>query len=324
MEKWKYILLVIGLTILMSIVLPKTMGMAMIEPLPVPNGSRVQQVTEIVPVSRPAVSLLVSTAQVPSFAAMSARCEVAENGDKARELAENIQEEREYRHYLHKYRLQLKHDKKVKEEKKQRAIARRRARRKADLLARQRKAVAKQAQMAADAAQNGNVPKIGENSGTTIYGETFGNVISQAHSYTMYERNWSSGTTQAQLYQLWRNAGSTEDQGYATYHGRVLVALTTYYGDVGDKVDIVWEDGTVMKAIIADQKSSQDRNCTQYGHVGVEGSGARLGVVEYEITKAMEERMSPTGYGDPSKVTHTEWDQNAAKIINQGKIKELS
>lgn len=53
-----------------------------------------------------------------------------------------------------------------------------------------------------------------------------------------------------------------DEEGICVYEGRTLVALTPEFGDVGDYVDLLLADGTVLETIICDIKADSET----YGH----------------------------------------------------------
>ena len=55
---------------------------------------------------------------------------------------------------------------------------------------------------------------------------------------------------------------SYDDEGICLYDGRTLVALTPVFGSIGDYVDLLLADGTVMNVIIVDEKA----DAGLYGH----------------------------------------------------------
>lgn len=67
-------------------------------------------------------------------------------------------------------------------------------------------------------------------------------------------------------------------QGVAVYNNRVLVALTPIFGDIGDYVDLLLEDGTILPVIIVDLKWDADT----YGHRSENG----LNVIEILVSES--------------------------------------
>lgn len=55
---------------------------------------------------------------------------------------------------------------------------------------------------------------------------------------------------------------SYDDEGICVYDERTLVALTPVFGSIGDYVDLLLADGTVMQTIIVDEKA----DAGLYGH----------------------------------------------------------
>lgn len=55
---------------------------------------------------------------------------------------------------------------------------------------------------------------------------------------------------------------SYNEEGICVYDGRTLVALTPVFGSIGDYVDLLLADGTVLSTIIVDEKA----DAGLYGH----------------------------------------------------------
>lgn len=89
--------------------------------------------------------------------------------------------------------------------------------------------------------------------------------------------NWSKTSVQRKLYDIWVQQGKKSSNLVATLDGYYLVAVTTKFGNTGDMISIVLNDGTYINAIMADGKSYYDRNSTPYGHK----SGSFINVVEW-------------------------------------------
>ena len=116
-----------------------------------------------------------------------------------------------------------------------------------------------------------------------VDGSTVGNIIipeeygNGGYTVTVYtDFNWAYD--QGKVYDLWAAAGSQYDDGIATYDGRYLIACTTTFGKVGDKVDFYLADGTKIPCIIADIKNQNDAGCNEWGH----DNGQR--VLEFEVS----------------------------------------
>ena len=68
-------------------------------------------------------------------------------------------------------------------------------------------------------------------------------------------------------YKLREDAGMNfNSDGIGIINGRYVIACTTTYGKVGDYLDVVQSDGTVIPCIIGDIKSSGDSGCNKWGH----------------------------------------------------------
>ena len=78
-------------------------------------------------------------------------------------------------------------------------------------------------------------------------------------------------SNQYKVDQLLHKEGTQDSQGLQKLDGRYLIACTRTFGEVGDKIDFVMSDGTVLKCIIYDNKSQEktfyDQNpADKWGH----------------------------------------------------------
>lgn len=118
-------------------------------------------------------------------------------------------------------------------------------------------------------------------------------------------------------YKLREAAGMNFDEnGFGIIGDRYVVATTSTFGNVGDYIDVVQEDGTIIKCIIGDIKNQNDAGCNKWGHMDGQA------VVEFIVDKS-------TWYPDGEslkRVTefHPEWSQNITQIINKGSYFYLS
>lgn len=126
-------------------------------------------------------------------------------------------------------------------------------------------------------------------------------------NYDYFFDKWTGGTKQREMADLWNSAGRQEDpeKGIAMYNGRYIVAMTETFGQVGDAVDVVLEDGTIVPCILGDIKSMSDPNCTPYGH---KLGGGPVSCVEWETTRSM----------DDSDVLGSWNKQKVVQVINTG------
>ena len=95
------------------------------------------------------------------------------------------------------------------------------------------------------------------------------------------------GSNQYKVDQLWHKEGTEDAQGFQKLDGRYLIACTRTFGEVGDKIDFVMSDGTVLKCIIYDNKSQEK---TFYDQNPADKWGHRHGavVMEFVGTAALE------------------------------------
>lgn len=97
--------------------------------------------------------------------------------------------------------------------------------------------------------------------------------------YTNFNRNWSY--VPKQLYDIWVSRGKPTANYIATLDGYVLIACKQRFGNDGDLISVVLEDGTFFNAIIGDIKRSDEGN--EWGHL-FDMSGGRKGtsIIEFE------------------------------------------
>lgn len=119
-------------------------------------------------------------------------------------------------------------------------------------------------------------------SGDIVIPDEYGN--SGFFSYTKIIRNWVYN--QKKVYDKWISSGSNSDRNVATIDGRYLIACTSTFGKVGDKIDFFLGDGTKIETIMMDEKSqsvvSWDTNpANKWGH----SDGQQ--VLEFEILSPM-------------------------------------
>ena len=90
-------------------------------------------------------------------------------------------------------------------------------------------------------------------------------------------------------YKLREQAGMNfDEEGFGRINGRYVIACTTTFGKVGDKVDFFLEDGTKIPCIIADIKNPNDPGCNEWGHENGQT------IVEFEVSRAYYKQ-----YGNP-------------------------
>ncbi len=90
---------------------------------------------------------------------------------------------------------------------------------------------------------------------------------SEAFSYE-YRQNITKKSSD-QYKQLQQPNVYTDELGYVKLDDRYLIAVgTAYAGNVGDKIDVLYEDGTILKCIVGDFKSDRHTDPSHRYHVG--------------------------------------------------------
>ena len=165
---------------------------------------------------------------------------------------------------------------------------------------------------------------------------TSGITQTDEYSVTCYEadgwhKNYSSnptkvasGTLQKEVHDKYVADGARySKEGVAVLNvdgeDRYLVAVTPKYGKVGDKIDVVTADGTVIKCVVADEKGSDATHVD--GHV----DGGKVNIVELEVsTDVANTHIAPNGghYNPGSPQWPLPWDatQDVVRIDNYGSI----
>jgi len=80
---------------------------------------------------------------------------------------------------------------------------------------------------------------------------------------------WQMITNQSSnQYKLRATYGMNFDsQGFGKINGKYVVAVTTWYGNVGDTLKVDFANGESINAVIGDIKNQNDAGCNQYGHM---------------------------------------------------------
>lgn len=119
-------------------------------------------------------------------------------------------------------------------------------------------------------------------------------------------QNW--GNPCLQVFNKWCSLGRKTKRGIATIDGYYLVATKPRFGKVGDRINIVLEDNTVIKAIQADTKGNEHKN--EWGHEF--GGGTSL--VEWELDNSRYSSPDLTNW-EGKKVKSIE---NLGAYVNRG------
>ena len=118
---------------------------------------------------------------------------------------------------------------------------------------------------------------------------------------------------QGKVYDKWVAAGRKSNRNIATLDGYYLIAVKPIFGTVGDKMSVILNDGTVINAIMADAKGTENgtTGAALYGH----NQNGRINVLEWEVydgTTGNYVRNGPDLSG---------WEGKTVKrIINGGSI----
>ena len=98
--------------------------------------------------------------------------------------------------------------------------------------------------------------------------------------------------THSTQYRLQQDA-ETDENGLRTYHGRYMVALGTYYGEVGDELTITLDSGECFDVVIGDIKADCDTDKTNRYHPMANGGG---NVIEFIVdTKELPKKARYMG-----------------------------
>lgn len=118
-----------------------------------------------------------------------------------------------------------------------------------------------------------------------------------------YDQNWTSGTLQRKFHNAIANDKWIDELGFERLGERYVVAVKEFFGQVGDFIDIMQADGTIIKGVIGDNKGMEKDGDTQ---VHYDGS-----VVEF----LMDENI--VGGKQPNDL-HPEWKQTVYSIDKVG------
>lgn len=110
--------------------------------------------------------------------------------------------------------------------------------------------------------------------------EPYGNGGYTVTEYDLWFEDWAGGTNQRQVADEWASKGRKWKDDIASIDGRYLVACTTTYGTVGDRLTFYLSDGTAIPCIMADAKSMSDPGCNMWGHADGQN------VLEFEVRSA--------------------------------------
>lgn len=106
-----------------------------------------------------------------------------------------------------------------------------------------------------------------------------------------------------------------DEEGFGKIGDRYVVATTTTFGEVGDYIDVVQADGSVLKCIIGDIKKPTDPGCNKWGHRNGQN------VIEF-VVDGKSWYGKKDNPGTPSN--HPEWNQYISEVVNKGNYFTLS
>lgn len=119
------------------------------------------------------------------------------------------------------------------------------------------------------------------------------------------------GTGQKLVHDAWNAQGSNYRNGIAVIDDngveRILVACSSQIGKVGDRLTYTLENGDVIHALVADQKSAADPNYDIYGH----RYGGSVNILELEVNTSDYKNK-----GNPNSSTWDLWWDSSSKIVN--------
>lgn len=133
--------------------------------------------------------------------------------------------------------------------------------------------------------------------------------VGACHPYMAWQLISDPSTPQ---YQLRMEAESYDENDFGKIGDRYAVAVKPYYGKIGDYIDVIQEDGSIIYCIIAEYKGDENRNVDKifatYYHTHKD-------VVEFIVNQC-------AWYGSTPERTvydyHPEWNQNIDVIYNVG------
>jgi len=104
-----------------------------------------------------------------------------------------------------------------------------------------------------------------------------------------------------------------DSQGFGKINGKYVVAVTTWYGNVGDTLKVDFANGQSIDAVIGDIKNQNDAGCNQYGHMNGQC------VIEFVVDKT----GGFLGYnGDKTATNQLTWlkGNRVTKVTNTGHL----
>lgn len=134
--------------------------------------------------------------------------------------------------------------------------------------------------------------------------------LGSIHTYTVWDNiRWGGNCRQLINFTKANNALS-DTYGIVKYGEYFAGATTTTFGNVGDMLLVVQEEGVIYPVIIADTKNQNDSGCTVWGH--------QYGkcIVEFEILSQCRKSLYGTSGGYISPLIN----KPIYKVINIGSV----
>lgn len=129
----------------------------------------------------------------------------------------------------------------------------------------------------------------------------------------------AKGTKQKSVHEMWLADGARYKNGIAVMKvngvDHYLIATASKLGKVGDSVNVKFANGQSIPCVIADAKSSNDRNYTTYGHGRSNGS---VNILEFEVDrKVYNSKGNPT-----TSKWGLDWDSSSKvkQVDNYGSV----
>ena len=87
-------------------------------------------------------------------------------------------------------------------------------------------------------------------------------------SFEKGDMNWAAGTNQRKLFHDNASRLSVDENGFYRISGRYIIAMGNKFGPAGNIVNIYFNNGSVLEAVVGDIKSPGDAGANQWGHSG--------------------------------------------------------
>lgn len=161
-----------------------------------------------------------------------------------------------------------------------------------------------------DETMNTNIIKVGIVNTTPRIGERHvPDNVGKCHPYMAWQLISDPTTEQ---FQLRMEAESYDEHDFGKIDNRYAVAVKPYYGKIGDYLDVIQEDGTIIPCIVAEYKGNEN--------VDIDGEMAIYYHKDKDVVEFIVNQNAWYG-ADPERHVldyHPEWNQNILVIYNVG------